>query len=39
VVAALDGLGERLLAREDDPAAAAKDLRPELRRLIAQLVG
>ena len=39
VVAALDGLGERLLAREDDPAAAAKELRPELRRLIERLVG
>ena len=39
VVAALDGLGERLLAREDDPAAAAKELRPELRRLIDRLVG
>ena len=39
VVAAIDGLGERLLAREDDPAAAAKELKPELRRLIERLVG
>jgi hypothetical protein len=39
VVAALDGLGERILAREDDPAEAAKELRPELRRLIERLVG
>ena len=39
VVAALDGLGERLLAREDDPAAAAKELRPQLQRLIERLVG
>ena len=39
VVAALDGLGERVLAREEDPAAAAKELRPELRRLIERLLG
>jgi DNA-binding transcriptional regulator YbjK len=39
VVAALDGLGERVLAREEDPAAAAKELRPELRRLIDRLIG
>ncbi|MGA6948648.1 MAG: TetR family transcriptional regulator [Solirubrobacterales bacterium] len=39
VVAALDGLGERLLAREDDPAAAAKEVQPELRRLIDRLIG
>jgi hypothetical protein len=39
VVAALDGLGERILGREDDPAEAAKELRPELRRLIERLVG
>ncbi|HMA28176.1 MAG: hypothetical protein ACM33U_02605 [Solirubrobacterales bacterium] len=39
VVAALDGLGERVLAREEDPAAAAKQLRPELRRLIGRPVG
>jgi DNA-binding transcriptional regulator YbjK len=38
VVAALDGLGERILAREDDPAEAAKEFRPELRRLIERLV-
>jgi DNA-binding transcriptional regulator YbjK len=39
VVAAIDGLGERVLAREDDPAAAAREFRPELRRLIERLVG
>jgi TetR/AcrR family transcriptional regulator, regulator of biofilm formation and stress response len=39
VVAALDGLGERVLAREDDPAAAARELKPELRRLIERLIG
>ncbi len=39
VVAALDGLGERLLGREADPAEAAKELLPELRRLIERLVG
>jgi TetR/AcrR family transcriptional regulator, regulator of biofilm formation and stress response len=39
VVAALDGLGERILAREEDPAAAAKEFRPELRRLVERLVG
>ncbi len=38
VVAAIDGLGERVLAREDDPAQAAKEFRPELRRLIERLV-
>lgn len=38
VVAALDGLGERVLAREEDPAQAATELRPELRRLIERLV-
>jgi DNA-binding transcriptional regulator YbjK len=38
VVAALDGLGERVLAREEDPARAAKELRPELRRLIERLL-
>jgi TetR/AcrR family transcriptional regulator, regulator of biofilm formation and stress response len=38
VVAALDGLGERVLAREEDPAAAAKELAPELRRLIDRLL-
>jgi TetR/AcrR family transcriptional regulator, regulator of biofilm formation and stress response len=39
VVAAIDGLGERVLAREEDAAAAAKEFRPELRRLIERLVG
>ena len=39
VVAAIDGLGERALAREDDPAAAAEEFRPELRRLVERLVG
>ena len=39
VVAAIDGLGERVLAREEDPAQAAKELRPELRRLIERLLG
>jgi DNA-binding transcriptional regulator YbjK len=38
VVATLDGLGERVLAREEDPAAAAKELRPELRRLVQRLL-
>ena len=38
VVAAIDGLGERVLAREEDPAEAAKDFRPELHRLIERLV-
>jgi TetR/AcrR family transcriptional regulator, regulator of biofilm formation and stress response len=38
VVTAIDGLGERVLAREDDPAAAAEEFRPELRRLIERLV-
>lgn len=38
VVAALDGLGERILGREDDPEEAARELRPELRRLIERLV-
>ena len=39
VVAAIDGLGERVLAREDDPVEAAEEFRPELRRLIERLVG
>jgi DNA-binding transcriptional regulator YbjK len=39
VVAAIDGFGERVLAREDDPAEAAKEFRPELHRLIERLVG
>jgi DNA-binding transcriptional regulator YbjK len=38
VVATIDGLGERALAREDDPASAAEEFRPELRRLIERLV-
>jgi TetR/AcrR family transcriptional regulator, regulator of biofilm formation and stress response len=38
VVAAIDGLGERVLAREEDPAQAAKEFRLELRRLIERLV-
>jgi TetR/AcrR family transcriptional regulator, regulator of biofilm formation and stress response len=38
VVAAIDGLGERVLAREEDPAKAAAELAPELRRLIRRLV-
>jgi TetR/AcrR family transcriptional regulator, regulator of biofilm formation and stress response len=39
VVAAIDGLGERVLAREDDPAQAAAEFRPQLRRLIERLLG
>jgi DNA-binding transcriptional regulator YbjK len=39
IVAAIDGLGERVLAREDDPAEAAGEFRPELRRLIERLLG
>ena len=39
VVATLDGLGERVLAREEDPAKAAKEFKPELRRLIERLIG
>ncbi len=38
VVATLDGLGERVLAREDDPAQAAAEFRPQLRRLIQRLL-
>ena len=38
VVAAIDGLGERVLAREDDPAQAAEEFRPELRRLVERLL-
>lgn len=37
VVAALDGLGERVLAR-NDPAGAARKLRPELTRLVERLL-
>jgi DNA-binding transcriptional regulator YbjK len=39
VVAAMDGLGERALAREEDPAQAIAEFRPQLRRLIERLVG
>jgi hypothetical protein len=39
VVAAIDGLGERVLAREEDPARAAKEFKPEMRRLIERLIG
>jgi TetR/AcrR family transcriptional regulator, regulator of biofilm formation and stress response len=38
VVAAIDGLGERVLAREEDSGEAAKEFRPELRRLIERLL-
>jgi DNA-binding transcriptional regulator YbjK len=38
VVAAIDGLGERVLAREDDPARAAAEFRPQLRRLLDRLL-
>jgi DNA-binding transcriptional regulator YbjK len=38
VVAAIDGLGERALGREDDPAQAAAEFRPQLRRLIERLL-
>jgi len=38
VVAAIDGLGERVLAREDDPAKAVAEFRPQLRRLIERLL-
>jgi len=38
VVAAIDGLGERVLAREDDPAQAAAEFRPQLRRLVERLL-
>src|SRR5215212_7071344 len=34
VVATIDGLGERVLGREEDPAVAAAEFRPQLRRLI-----
>jgi DNA-binding transcriptional regulator YbjK len=37
VVAVLDGLGERVLAR-DDPAAAAREMAPELERLVERLL-
>ncbi len=38
VVAAIDGLGERALGREDDAARAAAEFRPQLRRLVERLV-
>ena len=38
IVAAIDGLGERVLAREDDPAQAASEFRPQLRRLVERLL-
>jgi TetR/AcrR family transcriptional regulator, regulator of biofilm formation and stress response len=38
VVAAIDGLGERVLAREDDAARAVKEFRPQLRRLVERLL-
>jgi DNA-binding transcriptional regulator YbjK len=38
VVAAIDGLGERVLAREEDPAQAAAEFRPQLRRLVERLL-
>jgi TetR/AcrR family transcriptional regulator, regulator of biofilm formation and stress response len=38
VVAAIDGLGERALGREDDAAQAAAEFRPQLRRLIERLL-
>jgi len=38
VVAVIDGLGERVMAREDDPAAAAAEFQPQLRRLIERLL-
>ena len=39
VVAAIDGLGERALGREDDAAQAAAEFRPQLRRLVERLIG
>ena len=38
VVAAMDGLGERVLGRVEDPAEATAEFRPQLRRLIERLV-
>jgi TetR/AcrR family transcriptional regulator, regulator of biofilm formation and stress response len=38
VVAAIDGLGERVMSREDDPADAAAEFRPQLRRLVERLL-
>jgi TetR/AcrR family transcriptional regulator, regulator of biofilm formation and stress response len=39
VVAAIDGLGERILGRKEHPKEAAAHFRPQLRRLIERLVG
>src|SRR5690242_10083597 len=38
VVAAMDGLGERILGRKEDPAEAAAVFAPQLRRLIERLL-
>ena len=38
VVAAIDGLGERVLGREEHPAQAAAEFRPQLRRLVERLL-
>jgi DNA-binding transcriptional regulator YbjK len=38
VVAVIDGLGERVLGREEDPAQAAAEFSPEFHRLIRRLV-
>ena len=38
VVAAIDGLGERALGREEDTAQAIAEFRPQLRRLIERLL-
>ena len=38
VVAAIDGLGERALGREEDAAQAVAEFRPQLRRLIEKLL-
>jgi DNA-binding transcriptional regulator YbjK len=39
VVAAIDGLGERALGREEDAAQAIAEFRPQLRRLVERLLG
>jgi TetR/AcrR family transcriptional regulator, regulator of biofilm formation and stress response len=39
VVAAIDGLGERALGREEDAAQGVAEFRPQLRRLIERLLG
>jgi len=38
VVAAIDGLGERVLGREEEPTEAAAEFKPQLRRLIEKLL-